>query len=941
VGFPDTHLNVRIEVALAADLTADPTDWTWTNATALGLIRATAPITITRGSYDGALQAPPSTCMFTVDNRDGRWVPTNPSGAWYGQIGRGTPVRVVVDEGTESVRWTGFLTSLPPRWNAKEDDRYVQVTASGILQRLERGKTPLRSALVRAIARKADPPVAYWPGEDGTDATSLAEYFGGAPMQLTGQVVTLASDGPQGSGAVPEFTTVAGCVGIIPARPITGEWEVVMLFNFPAVPSAETTLLQWTTNGTYPSWRVTLTPGSPDTLALQAFDTSGTQQINDSLTFGTSGAGEEPYGTWLLLFANAEQNGADVDYDLQIYDATSGAGISGTETAISAGQVTRIGLHANSKLNGLHAGHFAVWDTAFGVFPVDPAAISGFDGDTARNRAVRLGNEESVGVETDSIISESMGPQGQATLLDLLRECEAVTGGRLYENLDPTVFNAPLRLKVGDDLSNQDAALTLNHDSGHLAPPFEPTDDDQQLINDVTATRSGASGAGSSARVVATAGEHPASLIPSAVGTYATSLSVNVELDELLIHQAGWRVNIGTVEGLRFPVVTLNLARASSLIDDWITCDIGSRITITNPPEGIAPDDIDLLIEGWTEILHPRAWQAQINCSPYKPWRVFQLAETSGDTDPYLGRLAGDPDCALRIAVSSSETSWVFDPNFYRWTNASDDFPLDIRIGGEVVTLSTIGNGSATFVAAGAASHADNAAVSPAIYAGASARQLILVLAAIRSSGTGTLATPTDYTRLPVFKSTDNVQLFAKVHDGSESAPTVTPSGGSAGDTVSAFTFGFTNISNTVDLEDLIQENVAMLNASAQNIAYGGVLAPSWLFPCLNLVVGWKQDDYTSVAVPTGFTEILEASSTTGSDQSLYAAYRIDTSPTVVNEGSLAVTGGASAISRSAVMCIPAGVQTMTVSARSVNGVIKSHAVGAKIEVDDPSVLAL
>jgi hypothetical protein len=185
------------------------------------------------------------------------------------------------------------------------------------------------------------------------------------------------------------------------------------------------------------------------------------------------------------------------------------------------------------------------------------------------------------------------------------------------------------------------------------------------------------------------------------------------------------------------------------------------------------------------------------------------------------------------------------------------------------------------------------------------------------------------------------VQLFGKVHDGSESAPTVTPSGGAAGDTVSAFTFGFTNISNTVDIEDLIQENVAMLNASAQNIAYGGVLAPSWLFPCLNLVVGWKQDDCTSVAVPTGFTEILEASSTTGSDQSLYAAYRIDTSPTVVNGGSLAVTGGASAISRSAVMCIPAGVQTMTVSARSVNGVTKSHAVGAKIEVDDPSVLAL
>jgi hypothetical protein len=38
---------------------------------------------------------------------------------------------------------------------------------------------------------------------------------------------------------------------------------------------------------------------------------------------------------------------------------------------------------------------------------------------------------------------------------------------------------------------------------------------------------------------------------------------------------------------------------------------------------------------------------------------------------------------------------------------------------------------------------------------------------------------------------------------------------------------------------------------------------------------------------------------------------------------------------------IAAGYQTFTVSARSVNGVTKSHAVGTLIEVDDPGVLGM
>lgn len=944
MAFPATPLNLTAYLALGADLTANPSTWVWTDATAY--VFANPGIAITWGGRDGVAQAPPSTCEFTVDNADGRWVPTNPSGAWYGQLRKNTPIRILVDEGTSSVRWTGFLSSLPPRWDPSENFRYVPVQASGIMQRLQRGQTPLRSALVRAFSLTDPPPVAYWPAEDGADSTTIAEFFGGPPMTWANDL-TLASAGPTGSSPLPEFTTAAGVNATVPAYASTSRWCVATVFRFPASPSSAVTLLRWFTTGTYPQWEVILTPGTPDVLTLVATDATGTIQINEPLNFvdtwlppGTT----EPMDRWLILAAAAYRTtGSSINYALYIMDQDGEAGVVNAASNVDPGAVLRVNVPTSVRLNGMHAGHWGVWAdelTISGTFGIDRTALDGYTGETITDRAVRVGHEQGLPVTTGVASDLTMGPQPQDTFLAIERECEAVGNGRLFETRDPVTTATFLTHRAHTDLENVDAALTLNHDSGHLAPLFEPTDDDQNLINDVTATRSGAASAGSSARVIATEGEY-SSLTPDNVGTYDDSVSVNVETDMDLMHQAGWRVNLGTVEGLRFPVVTLDFARNPSLIASWITCDIGSRITITNPPAGIAPDDIDLLIEGWTEIFGPFTWTVQLNCSPYSPWHVGIYADPTGDTDPWLGRAVGDPDCALRVAIDDNDLSMDVDPNYWRWTTTADDFPLPVRLGGEVVTVSSIATGGVTFIAVGAASHADNAAVTPALYAGHTADHVIFVVAAIRSSGTGTLQTPTGYTRLPIFAATDNVQVFAKVHDGTESNPTVTPSGGAAGDTVSAFTFGLGNAPITLaDLGDIvIGANPPLLNASAANIAYSGMYTP--YAGSLQLIVAWKQDDYTSVAAPAGFTEMIEASTTTGNDQSLYVAYRIDSTPAAVDSGSLVVTGGASAISRSAVVALGGGKQVFTLSARSVNGVVKSHAVGTRVAVDDPGVAGL
>lgn len=67
----------------------------WTDITSYVYYRDM--IDITRGQSGEGAQTDTSTCRLTLNNRDGRFSPRNPEGAYYGQLGRNTPVRVSID----------------------------------------------------------------------------------------------------------------------------------------------------------------------------------------------------------------------------------------------------------------------------------------------------------------------------------------------------------------------------------------------------------------------------------------------------------------------------------------------------------------------------------------------------------------------------------------------------------------------------------------------------------------------------------------------------------------------------------------------------------------------------------------------------------------------------------------------------------------------------
>lgn len=220
--------------------------------------------------------------------------------------------------------------------------------------------------------------------------------------------------------------------------------------------------------------------------------------------------------------------------------------------------------------------------------------------------------------------------------------------------------------------------------------------------------------------------------------------------------------------------------------------------------------------------------------------------------------------------------------------------------------VTTTGAGPATYVGIGAIDVGNNASVTPALPSGLASKDFLVCVAAIRNSGTGTVDTPIDWNSL---LTSGNLSVFGRYYDSSVSAPTVSFTGGVANATTQAVIFALRGVNPRI--AEVLDTSTSQLNASAQNMAVPGLVASH--DDVLMVIIGWKQDDWTSVAQLSGqfFTEILDAPTTTGDDAGLEIQVREGgfTNAKTVSATSLVVTGGASAISRTMVLAFAPSIE--------------------------------
>jgi hypothetical protein len=558
-----------------------------------------------RNGIDGPAVAAPN---FTVQPSDTTSFTDSAGRAWT--VGQGSEITGLM------TRFEGEVPEWPPKWSESEQDAWTPIQAAGILRRLSQGQKTLASTLRRRIP--SFQPLAYWPMEEGANAVQAYSPIPGvSPLKLTAaqwaQANTLASSAPLPT-IQPTSNQVCYMLGRVPAPPNTlSSWSVRWLYRLDQANATQRTFLRIQSTGTVADWYVQ-SGATGSTIIAKNSD-------GDTLFTRNIGTGSDLFGAWIYVRLTATQSGSDVAWRVDWQDVGGDAGGFGTTYAGTVGRPTSIGSPPDgfsTDLAGMAIGHISAW--ASDSTAAYNGAITAWAGETAADRMIRLCGEEAVPltVTGDITTSAPVGPQTPAPLLDLLRDCAEADGGLFGESSD----RRQLTYRTRTDLYNQPAKLVLDYSSGHIAPPFEPVEDDQ-VRNSWEVQRAGGSSGTASLDTGPLSTQDP----PAGIGVYADSATLNLATDDQAQPMANWLLHLSTWDENRYPSVTILLHKAPELIPAVMALREGDKILITGlPKQFTGSGTTELLVDGWSETLLPRTWAITFNCSPAGPWNVAAAA---------------------------------------------------------------------------------------------------------------------------------------------------------------------------------------------------------------------------------------------------------------------------------------------------------------------------
>lgn len=673
----------------------------WVDITALGHVYTDSPITITRGRGDGSGSFEPSRCSLTFNDADGRYSPRNPASPWFGQIGRATDIRVT-DAG--SARFIGEISSMTPQWNLSGTVRTVLVDAAGALRRIGQGTQPSSPGLKQFLLGTS--PITYWPLDDGPTATEGAPAKGtykGSTFRKIGAVAMDFAEGSLATYMTPSLrlndTTTTGVVlGYTTgsqAAPNALAWDFVYKANPESDTSTAPNMAAWffdariegTAAGSYDEWELQFRKdGVNDDIALElhldVFGGGSTVALANTAPLGAITDGLLHHIRLKLI-----QTGADVDYAVYVDGALVISGTRTTHNLFRAYSVqTRYDRAVGQDL--LAFGHLIVWEQTANIPAIADAALAaaGYAGETAGDRFIRLCTAagEAFTLVGSAAVSTRMGIQYTDAFTAQLAEIETTDGGMIDESRTA----AGPRYHTRTSLYSQSAAVTLSYAGKQLAPPLQPVDDDQTIRNDIFAQRRD----GSSFQATLLTGPLSVQDFPNGVGRYKDEQQVNVQTDGQLEGVANWLLHKGTVDAARYPSLTVDLAAPDvannpSLLAAIRAIDIGSRILIVNAQAVNIYDPIDLLVVGYTEVFGTGSHPITFNASPYAPYDIAKWGSAVGSGpdrfDTAASQLASSATAtATSLSVASTANTL--------WTTVAGEFPFDITVAGERMTVTNI-----------------------------------------------------------------------------------------------------------------------------------------------------------------------------------------------------------------------------------------------------------
>jgi hypothetical protein len=593
------------------------------------------PATITHGAGDEFSDIDPSTATFRLKNPDGRFTMGRTDGPYGAGVVPGKRLLVVLDYGgTAYVRFDGHVNNWPTTWDESLEVPIGSVTATDPMKR-GGPVARLRSVLEQEILQ--DNPQAYYPLAEPEGARSagsvaktpapaaavrvldqgggLLEFSRGtgpgtdsleAPIftpngQVGGQYL-LATDAAVGSSSgcwlsawfnttttpAPNQMAIGGLLtmgghALVLGVWVTGAVQLFYLHNGQAA-AGFSSPQQFNDGRTHQAVATLSRSGSTVTARLYV---DGVQR--QTATFSASS---------LPVFSRVAMGGADVTefapFRGTLAHVAAGAGAlsaARVETQYKAGALGLIGERTDLRLHRI-----ATWA-----------------GLPASRRAFDVGDKV-MGAQNTS----GKGP------LEAMRDVERVEQGRVfYSATGLLTFHRRSRRY------NRPVDVTLNVAAGEVQIPASYPGDDFGMVNDFEVSRPD----GATQRVI-----DQASI--DASGVYTDSLEVPAESDRDAQSVAEWRVGTYGQPMVRFPSLTVMMAKLHSIspakVEALLEAEIGSVIEMTNLPAQAPVTTDEQVIEGWTEVLGVGIWTMTFNCSPHSVNQVWVLGQSALGVDTRL-----------------------------------------------------------------------------------------------------------------------------------------------------------------------------------------------------------------------------------------------------------------------------------------------------------------
>lgn len=920
ITYPATQLTVKVE--LLGIVTAG----VWTDISHYVLYDSQVVIQRGQGIEDKA-DGTPNTITLTLNNVDRRFSPRNVSGPYYGRLKQNTRCRVSYDAGTGLVQRAEYeIPDFAPNRKAGSLPT-LRIEAVDKRKRYARSAPPLNSPIYASTI--AAHPVAYAALEESNEATRVTLSSTTGSVASSGVIDFAGDEGLLGAKTAVKLTANSFISLNSTGHFFAGHWQVDWFMKIPAAPAADTRMMMIYSSGTLVRWDFVVGPGS---YRLRGVDNTGAAVI-DTGPFALSGVF---INQWMHVRVMLNQTSAtNYDYLLVTFPAdlsALGAALSGSTTG-SVGGASRAQIEPQTGMDGVSLGQLAIYD-AYNFSAVDGSG-DGYSGEHPTDRFLRLCAEEGIPavVRSNGTDDVMMGVQKSDDFMANVRECLIANEGFL-----DTDTAGKLRMTSRTYVENRAVAMTIDH-SLFRSQDLDVADTTKLLVNKFTASRSGGGSVTASADSgPLNANDPEVDLL--GVGAFPDSETYNLSSDAALPDHAGIRVYRGTIDHPTVEKITIHFARsgvAASLLATWLTMDTFQRINITNPPGDFGPDTLDQIIIGITERITQKELVIELACRPAAGFTVDVLEDDNrlDSQDTRLLHALTTTDTSVRIFNAGTEVDSTL------WDHRDGDYK--IKVTGEDMNVTAVSGlnapAGASFIAAGTGASASSGSITPGLPAGMQKGDAILLFASTRNAGTGTVATPTGYTRM---LDVDNMSIFGKQHTGSESAPLVSFTNGAANEDTMAQMCAFRNVSLFAangTTARVLKSSIA-LNVSAQNI-----LLPASVLPIrrntVAIYLAWKQDDWTTAgSIGSPPTRIGTVVSTAGNDAAMVWDYDILTDPKTSIAGFWTITGGASALSNSAVLFLDANVQILTVT-RSTNTAVMTHSTGEQVRVRNPIILGL